>query len=101
MSHDFSPVEGARIRVLDRPKDIYTWRTGEYWRLLLPGTYEIEVSAKGFVTQRQQIHVVKDSVLKKNFFLPRFDKNSALQRSISSFTLYFCVLFACFLFPNL
>ena len=33
------PVQGASVEVLGRDKDMRTSRRGEFWRLLLPGTY--------------------------------------------------------------
>ena len=33
------PVEGASVEVMGRDKEMRTSRRGEFWRLLLPGTY--------------------------------------------------------------
>ena len=33
------PVEGASVRVSQRGKDVTTTAGGEFWRLLVPGTY--------------------------------------------------------------
>ena len=33
------PVEGASVEVMGRDKETRTSRRGEFWRLLLPGTY--------------------------------------------------------------
>ena len=37
-----SPVKGAHIEVIGRQKDMITSETGEYWRILAPGTYKIQ-----------------------------------------------------------
>lgn len=70
MSHDFHPIHNARIRIINRTKDIFTWKTGEYWRLLLPGTYKVEVSAKGYYPKTQKINV-KNDVKRIDFYLQR------------------------------
>ena len=72
MSHDFHPIHNARIRIVNRTKDIFTWKTGEYWRLLLPGVYEVEVSAKGYLPKTQKIHVKNNGTVKRmDFYLQR------------------------------
>ena len=42
------PIKGATIGIGDRRHDIKTEKDGDYWRLLVPGTYDITVRAKGF-----------------------------------------------------
>ena len=44
------PIANASIKVTGNAKIVYTTKRGEYWRLLKPGkTYEITVSAKGYI----------------------------------------------------
>ena len=35
------PVRGAEVRVGDREKTVTTSSRGEFWRLLVPGSYDI------------------------------------------------------------
>lgn len=49
-------VPRARITVIGIEYDVKTTHDGEYWRLLLPGTYSLQVSAFGY--QDVEIHNV-------------------------------------------
>ena len=42
-----NPIEGASITVIDNEKVMKTAADGDYWRLLLPGTYKITADANG------------------------------------------------------
>ena len=42
-----SPLIEYDLQVRDKPKDILTTERGEYWRLLVPGTYFVKVSMEG------------------------------------------------------
>ena len=35
------PIRGAEVRIGDREKTVTTSSRGEFWRLLVPGTYDI------------------------------------------------------------
>ena len=37
-----NPVKGAHIEVIGKAKDLITSESGEYWRILAPGTYRIQ-----------------------------------------------------------
>ena len=53
-----NPVHNAKIEVTGRAKDIYTTERGEYWRLLLPGTYSVRaVSPTGHHSETVQVTV--------------------------------------------
>ncbi len=49
-------VPRARVTVIGIEYDVKTTHDGEYWRLLLPGTYSLQVSAFGY--QDVEIHNV-------------------------------------------
>jgi hypothetical protein len=46
-SADNSGLQGAVISVREVKHNITTSKDGEYWRLLLPGQYELQASAPG------------------------------------------------------
>ena len=70
-----TPIKNASIRIKDRSKDIYTWHTGEYWRLLLPGIYDIEASAPGFITSASAVQIIAGQVKILNFHLKPSNSN--------------------------
>ncbi|EFA10782.2 carboxypeptidase D [Tribolium castaneum] len=45
------PIAHAALRVSGRNITFRTGKTGEFWRLLLPGNYELEVTAEGYYDQ--------------------------------------------------
>ena len=73
-----NPVSGARIRVEGNDKLITTSEQGEYWRLLLPGTYRIRAEApSGESSVNQHVTVTPDKVLRVDFTVDQA-KNSSL-----------------------
>lgn len=46
MDEHGNPVEKASIKVKGREVTFHTTKYGEFWRILLPGTYRLEVSSK-------------------------------------------------------
>ena len=68
---DGEPVDGARITVANRRHDIFSANDGDYWRLLVPGSYEITVSAKGFEPDTKTCTVLTDKAAKLNFTLKK------------------------------
>ena len=63
-----NPVVGARIRVEGNEKLILTSKSGEYWRLLLPGTYRIRAEApNGAFSTNQYVTVTDKQVLRVDF----------------------------------
>ncbi|CAL4064786.1 unnamed protein product, partial [Meganyctiphanes norvegica] len=53
------PIEGASIKIKGRDVGFQTTKYGEYWRVLLPGRYTIEVYAEDFEHQVQSFNVVE------------------------------------------
>lgn len=45
---DGNGIEGAQVGVLGILHNVTTSSHGEYWRLLLPGTYDLVVTAWGY-----------------------------------------------------
>jgi len=62
-------VARAVVKVVGRDKVVYTWWTGAYWRLLLPGEYTLQVMADGYVTSSTVVNIVSGNVLERNFLL--------------------------------
>lgn len=55
MDDNGNPVERATIRVRGREVTYHTTKYGEFWRILLPGTYRVEVSEPLFSFYRVPI----------------------------------------------
>lgn len=51
------PVVNASIKIKDIDHDIYTTRDGEYWRLLLPGEYQVTVSKERYRSSHRHVRV--------------------------------------------
>ena len=64
-----SVVSKAKIKVVSRDHDITTTERGEYWRLLVPGEYQLLVSASGYNSQLKNITVNNGSAIQVNFTL--------------------------------
>ncbi|CAK1551144.1 unnamed protein product [Leptosia nina] len=58
MDSNGNPVEKAAIRVKGREVTYHTTKYGEFWRILLPGTYRLEVTAEGFLPQEVEFFVI-------------------------------------------
>ncbi|KAG7204671.1 hypothetical protein KM043_005086 [Ampulex compressa] len=52
-----NPIPHAKVSVMGIKHDIYTAEGGDYWRLLVPGKYNITVSATGFESLTQSVIV--------------------------------------------
>ena len=70
-----TPISHAKISIGGIKHDIYTAERGDYWRLLVPGRYNITVSALGYETLTQNIEV------------PSYDKNPENGEVTLDFTL--------------
>ncbi|XP_026327145.1 carboxypeptidase D isoform X2 [Hyposmocoma kahamanoa] len=58
MDENGNPVERASIKVKGRDVSYRTTKYGEFWRILLPGTYRLEASADGFLPQEVEFIVI-------------------------------------------
>ena len=52
-----SAVQNAKIDVVGRSHSVYSAENGDYWRLLVPGSYTIRVSASGYNATEQSVVV--------------------------------------------
>ncbi|XP_050308947.1 carboxypeptidase M isoform X2 [Anthonomus grandis grandis] len=53
-----NPVEKASLKIKSRDVGFQTTKFGEFWRILLPGVYKMEVYADGFVPREVEFMVV-------------------------------------------
>ncbi|XP_068726921.1 carboxypeptidase D-like [Montipora capricornis] len=68
---DGGPIDGARISVSNRRHDVFSAHDGDFWRLLVPGSYEITVSARGFEQETKTCTVLSNKAATLNFELKR------------------------------
>ncbi|KAL3269145.1 hypothetical protein HHI36_008225 [Cryptolaemus montrouzieri] len=52
------PIPRAELYVVGRNIPFHTSQRGEFWRILLPGTYEIVISAADYITTTQAVNVL-------------------------------------------
>ena len=68
---DGEPIDGARISVANRRHDVFTARDGDFWRLLVPGSYEVTVSARGFEQETKSCTVLPNKAADLAFTLKK------------------------------
>lgn len=68
-----TPIANAAITVDNVTHINYSWKNGEYWKLLLPGRYNITVEAEGYETHTEEIEVKDDGEVRLDFTLMRDD----------------------------
>ncbi|XP_077509377.1 carboxypeptidase D-like [Amblyomma americanum] len=68
------PVVGASLRISNREIGFKTTSTGEYWRILRPGHYTLEISARGFYTAKLDFVVVERQISIVNVTLKTLQK---------------------------
>ncbi|XP_068173763.1 carboxypeptidase D [Antennarius striatus] len=71
-SRDGTGIPNATISVAEIDHNITTAHTGDYWRLLTPGTYSVTAFAHGYKPVRTYATVSKDRVEVVDFRLTRF-----------------------------
>ena len=75
-----SAIEGATISVLGRDHDVASATDGDYWRLLVPGVYQIKASANGCDSATESVTVPEEGIVEVDFVLTNctMDDSSAL-----------------------
>ncbi|XP_063226209.1 carboxypeptidase M-like isoform X2 [Bacillus rossius redtenbacheri] len=58
MDENGNPVEKASLKVKGRDVGFQSTKYGEFWRILLPGVYKLEVYADGYVPREMDFMVV-------------------------------------------
>ncbi|KAM6315882.1 carboxypeptidase D [Podargus strigoides] len=70
---DRSGVLNATISVADINHPVTTYKYGDYWRLLVPGTYKITASGQGYDPVTKTVEVGSKGGVQVNFTLSRTD----------------------------
>ncbi|KAG8233974.1 hypothetical protein J437_LFUL014493, partial [Ladona fulva] len=60
MDENGNPVEKASLKIKSRDVGFQTTKYGEFWRILLPGMYKLEVYAEGYIPREMDFGVVAD-----------------------------------------
>jgi len=72
------PIEGASMKVKGRDVGFQTTKEGEFWRILLPGIYSMEVFAEGYQPREVQFAIVEQNPTLLNITL--FPENNNAER---------------------
>ena len=71
-----APIKGATIEVEGRDHPITSVEAGDYWRLLVEGTYTISVSSEGYQNASAEVTVPEVGAASLNFTLLRVGEES-------------------------
>jgi len=91
-----SAVSKAKIKVIGRDHDITATEQGEYWRLLVPGEYQLLASAVGYNSQLKNVIVGNGNAMQVNFTLTVSSTASANTRVYTSI-MVLQFMFLCYL----
>uniref|UniRef100_A0A3Q2GXR4 Carboxypeptidase D n=1 Tax=Equus caballus TaxID=9796 RepID=A0A3Q2GXR4_HORSE len=69
-------ILNATISVAEINHPVTTYKTGDYWRLLVPGTYKITASARGYNPVTKNVTVKGEGAIQVNFTLVRSSADS-------------------------
>ncbi|XP_044901312.1 carboxypeptidase D isoform X2 [Felis catus] len=69
-------ILNATISVAEINHPVTTYKTGDYWRLLVPGTYKITASARGYNPVTKNVTVKSEGAIQVNFTLVRSSADS-------------------------
>ncbi|XP_047475155.1 carboxypeptidase D-like isoform X2 [Penaeus chinensis] len=73
-------IEGAKVSVEGINYNVTTSSRGEYWRLLLPGTYTLVAKAYGYETAQESVVVVNGTVSRLDFKLKQIAQGDRLEK---------------------
>ncbi|XP_028615164.1 carboxypeptidase D [Grammomys surdaster] len=75
-------ILNATLSVAEINHPVTTYKAGDYWRLLVPGTYKITASARGYNPVTKNVTVRSEGAIQVNFTLVRSstDANSELKK---------------------
>ncbi|XP_055300338.1 carboxypeptidase D isoform X3 [Sitodiplosis mosellana] len=73
------PIERASLKIKGRDVGFQTTRYGEFWRILLPGIYKLEVYADGFAPREIDFMVVEQHPTLLNVTLQGSKENGKLK----------------------
>ncbi|XP_049952282.1 carboxypeptidase M isoform X1 [Schistocerca serialis cubense] len=59
MDENGNPIEKASLKIKSRDVGFQTTKYGEFWRILLPGVYKLEVYADGYIPRELEFTVVE------------------------------------------
>ncbi|KAF7244400.1 Carboxypeptidase D [Varanus komodoensis] len=66
-------ILNATISVANLDHHVATYKSGDYWRLLTPGTYKVTASARGYNSETKTVDVGDKLAVQVNFTLTRKD----------------------------
>jgi len=67
--HFISGIEGAEIDIVKRNHPVRSAKDGDYWRLLVPGEYHVEVTKRGYFPVKRVIQVSEEQATNADFIL--------------------------------
>lgn len=74
-NEDKKPISGASLKIIGREMYFNTSKNGEFWRILLPGKYQLQVNATGYHSETVN-------------FVVHADKNSKPKTTILNLPMY-------------
>ncbi|CAH0554379.1 unnamed protein product [Brassicogethes aeneus] len=86
-SENNKPIEGAKLKIMGRDMTFKSKTKGQFWRILLPGNYTIEVEADGYHDIQVEFRVKKQtSEFPKLTFLTIHMLNSSISTTTRTTT---------------
>ena len=76
------PIQGARIVVEDRAKKVKTYEDGDFWRLLVPGSYIIRAAKRKYKSVKKRVVINPRLITVVNFTLSKNKRNIGRRRPL-------------------